>query len=416
MGWPYNPDFNDWSRPQEGFGEFDVTQKRGVRADAYKQFLRPALKRENLRVLSDARVTQILFERNGADQRAVGIEYRRTGADLLKRQAHLAPNGEVLLCGGAVHSPHLLMLSGIGPERHLQDRGIDVIQDLPGVGTNLQDHPAVLSAFTLQPRYEHLAVTNVFTDEGKIKRRVMMQYALFKKGPLCTTSCDHGAFVTTAGHEQPNIQIRFNPGYALDPDGVGSFIKFGQLLDQGGRWPGGITFQIVACRPRSTGKVTLASDDPLTDPAVDIGFLTDPKGEDLKTLIEGEPSVPADPVSHISILGLKINRQLAQTTVLNGFLDQEGFPGKDRKTDAELEAFIRETIHTANALVGSCRMGPDPTTGDVVSATDLKVHGVDGLRVIDASVMPHIPGGQTGAPTVMIAEKAAHTMLNCTHE
>ena len=283
----YNPDFNDWSRPQEGYGEFDVTQERGVRADAYRQFLRPALKRENLTVQTGARATRVLFDKGTMRQRAVGVEYRQTGAELLKREALLAPNGEIILCGGAIHSPHLLLLSGIGPKDEILKHGIELIKDIPGVGRSLQDHPAVLSAYTLRPQYADMAVTNVFGKDGKIRRSVLLQYALLKKGPLCTTSCDHGAFMTTPGHDQPNIQLRFNAGYALDPDGVGSFIKFGKILEKGGTWPGGITSQVVACRPLSRGRVRLASDDPLDDPAVDIGFLTDPDGQDLQTLREG---------------------------------------------------------------------------------------------------------------------------------
>ena len=264
-----------------------MTQKRGVRADAYRQFLRPALKRENLRVLSDARATRVLFDTGPMRQKAVGVEYRQTGAELLKREALLAPNGEVILCSGAIHSPHLLLLSGVGPKDDILKHGIELIKDIPGVGRNLQDHPAVLSAYTLKSQYEDMAVTNVFGKDGKIRRSVLLQYAFLKRGPLCTTSCDHGAFVTTPGHDQPDIQLRFNAGYALDPDGVGSFIKFGKILEGGGRWPGGITSQVVACRPLSRGMVHLASDNPLDDPAVDIGLLTDPDGKDLQSLREG---------------------------------------------------------------------------------------------------------------------------------
>lgn len=394
MGLSFNPDFNDWSHPQEGYGEFNVTQKRGVRADAFKQFLRPALKRDNLFVLSEAKVTKVLFENSNSKPRAVGVEYRKNGAELLKREASLESGGEVILCAGAIHSPHLLLLSGIGPANVIRNHGIELIRDLPGVGKDLQDHPAVVVASTLKPKYREMAVTNVFDQKGAVRWQIRLKYALLKQGPMCTTSCDHGAFLTTPGHRQPNVQIRFNAGFALDPDGVSSFVKFGEILKSGGSWPPGITLQVVACRPKSRGSVSLASDDPLDNPAINIGFLSDPEGEDLKTLIDG----------------IRFCRAMTETPSLSGFLEKEGFPGSEKKTDEELKNFILDTVHSANAVVGTCRMGVDE--GSVVSSKDMKVHGIDGLRVIDASVMPRLPGGQTGAPTVMIAEKAAFTILN----
>jgi len=336
-----------------------------------------------------------LFENGSTKPRAVGVEFRRDGSELLKKEVQLSDSGEVILCSGAIHSPHLLLMSGIGSRKQLEEFGIDVVKDLSGVGQNLQDHPAVLSAFKLKPEFGHLPATNIFKKDGKIKRSVLLKYALFKTGPLTTTLCDRGAFLKVGETEQANIQFRFNAGYALDPDGVSSYVKFGEVIEKGGSWPPGITLQVIACRPLSRGSVSLASPDPYEAPKIDIGYLTDSEGVDMQTLREG----------------LRVNRKLADTSIMAGFLTEEGFPGKSVQSDDDLDDYIRRTVHSANAVVGSCRMGRNEFDGSVVNP-ELKVHGIDGLRVIDASIIPRIPGGQTGAATVMIAEKGAHMIIH----
>lgn len=299
------------------------------------------------------------------------------------------------MCAGAIHSPSILMLSGVGPASELQDLGIPVVADLKGVGQDLQDHPACLSAVRLKPQYESWCVTDhVYNNRGGIRKRALLNYLLFKRGPLTTTGCDRGAFVSTTGSGQPDLQMRFTAGFALDPDGVSAYVRFGELLEQGEKWPGGITYQIIACRPKSKGSVSLTSDDPFASPKIDIGYLTDPEGSDAAVLREG----------------LKLSREMAASDAWRKYVDVEGFPGADKTSDDELDQYVRNTLHSANAVVGSCRMGMEEGDGSVVDP-HLKVHGVEGLRVVDASVIPVIPGGQTGAPVVMIADRIASELM-----
>lgn len=392
-----NNDFNDWSKPQTGYGAFQVTQKGGERADMYRMALKPAMNRGNLKVVTNARTTAINFDPSskGGQPRAAGVSFNTTGEGK-SFAAETKDNGEVLLCAGTVHSPHLLMLSGVGPRQLLSDYNIPVVADLAGVGSNLQDHPAVVYAARMKPEHDNITVTSeIYDQNNNFKLGALLQYLLQKKGPLATTGCDRGAFVSTTGSGEPDLQMRFVPGFALDPDGVGSYIKFGELKKQGLSWPSGVTFQLLACRPKSRGSVGLRSADPFTAPAININWLSDAAGEDMATLKAA----------------LRLSRQLAATNPLAEYLTVEGFPGPDVQDDDQLEAYIRRTAHSGNALVGTCKMGRAPSDGSVVDSRDLTVFGVDGLRVVDASVMPSIPGGQTGAPVVMLAERAAELLV-----
>lgn len=183
--------------------------------------------------------------------------------------------------------------------------------------------------------------------------------------------------------------MRFVPACALDPDGVSSYALFGELKKKKLQWPAGITIQLLACRPHSRGSVSIRSNDPNDRPQVNINYFE--READMKTLIEG----------------VRLARKLAEAEPLAQYLTAECFPGLEKTEDAQLEEFVRRTVHSGNALVGTCRMGASPADGSVVSSQDFKVHGVQGLRVVDASLIPVIPGGQTGAATVMIAERAA---------
>lgn len=388
-GWPSNPDFNDWSHDQSGYGEFQVTQDRGERADSYRQYLRAALGRANLTVVRSATVTRVVFD----GKRAAGVEFALDGPVGIRQTAELAPGGEVLLCAGAIHSPHLLQLSGVGPAATLRQHDIQVVADLPGVGANLQDQPACLTAVPLKPQYDGTALSDhIYNSKGQIRKRAVLNYLLRRRGPLTTTGCDHGGFVRTAGQDLPDLQLRFVPGMALDNDGVSTYVRFARFQEQGLKWPSGVTFQVIAVRPHSRGSISLKSADVFDAPKIDVGYLSDPAGEDVATLMSG----------------IRVARELATTAPLADFLstDQELFPGAGTGGDAELEEYVRRSVHSSNAIVGTCQMGASAEAGAVVDA-QLRVHGLQGLRVVDASIMPHIPGGQTGAPVFMIAERAA---------
>ena len=400
-GLPANPDFNDWSRDQGGAGDFQVMQEKGTRADAYRQYLAPVLKRPNLQVVTDATVTQIVFE----GSRAAGVEFSAEGPSTMRQRhsAQLATGGEVLMCAGAVHTPHILQLSGVGAAAHLKDHGIEsVVADMPGVGQRLQDQPAVLTAVPLRPKYDGTAISDhIYNDRGGLRKRAILNYFIRGRGPLTSTGCDHGGFMRTPAARAgalPDLQIRFVPGMALDPDGVSTYVRFGKFQEQGKKWPSGTTFQLIACRPKSLGSVGLKSNDPFDAPSVAPGYLNDPAGADLATLQHG----------------IAIARDIATAPAFKDYLvdlDEELFPGKSVTSESDIEEYIRSTIHSSNAIVGTCRMGTaGAAAGDVVDP-ELKVYGFDNLRVIDASVIPIIPGGQTAAPTIMIAERAAAVIL-----
>ena len=397
FGLPANGDFNDWARPQSGYGTFQVTQDKGRRADGYRQYLDPIRNRPNLTVLTGATVTKVVFD----GQKAVGVEFavEKTSTMRQRHEAELAASGEVIMCAGAIHTPHILQHSGIGDERMLKESGIESLMNLPGVGQNLQDQPAVLTAAPLKSSLEGRSLSDhIYNHKGGLRKRAILSYFLLGKGPLTSTGCDRGAFMTTgAAKDQnvPDLQIRFVPGMALDPDGVSTYVRFGKFQEEGKKWPSGVTFQLVAARAEGKGSVTPSSNDPFAAPVIDSGYLNDPEGRDLATLRHG----------------IKIARDLAQQSAMKEVLDGELFPGTSISTDSEMESYIRSTVHSSNALIGTCRMGKDgPGSGDVVDA-DLNVYGLSGIRVVDASVIPRIPGGQTGAPTAMIAEKAAAMIL-----
>lgn len=209
-----NSDFNDWSHDQEGYGTFQVTQDKGQRADAARQYLQPALGRPNLKVVTSCQVTRVALEGSGSGSpRAAGVEFVTPLLSARTRhQASLAPAGEVLMCAGAVHSPFLLMHSGIGDAVVLSDLGIKPVHSLPAVGRHLQDHPATLSTFE-STRPGDSITDHIYGSKGSIRKRAVLSWALFKQGPLTSTGCDRGAFVRTRkGLSQPDLQIRFVPG------------------------------------------------------------------------------------------------------------------------------------------------------------------------------------------------------------
>mmetsp|Transcript_30557 Transcript_30557/g.40369 ORF Transcript_30557/g.40369 Transcript_30557/m.40369 type:complete len:624 (+) Transcript_30557:73-1944(+) len=381
FGITQNDDFNNWSRSQEGFGRFQVQQKRGKRWHTAMSYLKKALKRENLTTETGAHITKILIENN----KAVGVEYIHNN---VKKTATVAEGGEVILCSGAISSPHLLMLSGVGPAEHLEEKGIPVKKNLPGVGLNLQDHPAANVYYDIN---EPIAVTDKLFKKGSnsIRPSVALQWAVTGTGPLTTVGCDHGAFVKTSEDlSSPDLQIRFLAARGENPDGIATLTEVAKQ----GQKASGLSFQLVSCRPESTGSVRLQSSNPFDSPEIKTGFLKEEA--DIATLRNG----------------IRMARKLASTKTFEGMVGKEVYPGAEKQTDEEIDDYIRNTVHTANAIVGTCKIGK---TSDPLAVVDaqLKVHGIQGLRVVDASVMPCIIGGQTGAPTVMIAEKAADLIL-----
>jgi choline dehydrogenase-like flavoprotein len=294
------------------------------------------------------------------------------------------------MCAGAVQSPQLLMLSGIGPREHLQALGIEVVRALEGVGEGLQDHPAVLVTYECT---KPISLTNEIRllGTGLPNPLALLNWFVRGKGALTTVACEQGGFFRTAEDlPQPDLQVRFVPEVAMNPDGMNTLEKVGQ----GARTKPGFTFQLLACRPASKGRVRLRDRQPTSKPAVEGVYLSSADGSDLRTLREG----------------IKLGRALCSAKAFDAFRGEEIFPGRGVSSDAEIEQYIRATIHSANALTGTCRIG---AKGDPLAVLDpeLRVRGVKALRVVDASAMPQLVGGQTAAPTIMLAEKASDLLL-----
>ena len=358
-GHPHNTDFN--GATQEGVGLYQVTHKNGERHSAAKGYLTPHLARPNLQVITGAHATRILFE----GTRAVGVEYRQGGA--LKQ---VRAGREVLLSAGALLSPQLLMLSGVGPAAHLQQQGIPVLRDLPGVGRHLHDHPDVVQVLDA-PELKDLFGLSL---SGMVQTlRGIIEWRKHRTGMLTTNFAEAGGFIKSDPSEPaPDLQLHF---------------VIGKLVDHGRKTVFGHGYSAHVCllQPKSRGAVTLASRDPMALPLVDPNFLADP--DDMARMVRG----------------FKRTREILMQPALAKFGAKELAASASARTDAEIEQFIRQYADTIYHPVGTCRMGPGPL--DVVDA-ELRVHGLAGLRVVDASIMPRIVSGNTNAPTVMIAEKA----------
>jgi choline dehydrogenase len=361
VGLPYTADFN--GAAQDGVGFYDVTQRNVRRESAATAYLKPVRSRPNLTVLTHAMATRVLV----SSGRAVGLEY------LHKKQKQVAyATGEVVVSGGAVNSPKLLLLSGIGPADELRAKGIEVVHHLPGVGKNFQDHMDVyLTAETAPVSYN---------GEDRWDRAVVhgAQYLLFKTGPVTACVAEAGAFLRSSDDvRSPDIQIHCLPAYVVD---------HGRK-----RFPGhGMTINTCNLRPRSIGQVTLQSSDPLDQPAIDPNFLADPYDWEL------------------SIEGFKRGREILSASSFAPLIKREHMPGSDVKSEQQIRDYIRAWAKTDYHPVGSCKMGGDDMA---VVDTQLRVRGLEGLRVIDASIMPTLISGNTQAPSIMIGEKGAAMML-----
>jgi choline dehydrogenase-like flavoprotein len=359
-GHALNPDFN--GATQEGVGPYQVTHRSGERCSAAKAYLAPALGRSNLTVITGAQATRILFD----GPRATGLEYLQGG-----NTRRIMARVEVLLAAGALQSPQLLMLSGIGPAIHLQALGIPVLHDLPGVGANLHDHvdvvqvmdaPKVTDLFGLSLTGLRNAITGV------------LAWRKHRSGPLTTNFAEAGGFIrSSAQQEAPDLQLHFV---------IGKLVNHGRTTVFGH----GYSCHVCLLNPESRGSVTLASADPLAAPLIDPAFLAAPADMDRM------------------VAGFKLMRQILQQPALASLGGRELSNSAGAQTDVQIAAFIRQHADTIYHPVGTCRMGPG--AGDVVDA-NLRVHGLQGLRVVDASIMPRITTGNTNAPTIMIAEKAS---------
>jgi choline dehydrogenase-like flavoprotein len=360
-GFPFTGDYN--GAQQEGFAWCQWTIRNGRRASTSAAYLRPALRRRNLTVRARAHTTRIIIERS----RAVGVEYVRRGARASVRAAR-----EVILCGGSINSPQLLMLSGIGDPVHLAEHGIAAAAPLRGVGRNLQDHVST----ALSHRRKDAGPFVSFTRVDRLALGMARAW-LLGTGPATDVPSGFMAFLRSPEtNALPDIQFLFRSAPAAARPWL---VR---------PWSDGFTCRPILLRPESRGSIRLKSADPLAAPAIHQNFLSTDK--DLRTLRAG----------------FKINREVAEQAALGKLRGDEVSPGKDVKSDAEIDAYIRSAPATAHHPAGTCRMGraDDP---DSVVDEDLRVIGVDGLRVADASVMPDLVGGNINAAVITIAEKAS---------
>jgi len=359
-GFVRNADFN--GPTQEGVGLYQVTHKGGERFSAAKAYLTPNLARPNLTVMTGAHTTRILME----GRRAVGVEARVKGSLMQLRAGR-----EVLLCAGALQSPQLLMLSGIGPGAQLQQHGIPGVQDLPGVGANLHDHVDVVQVVDAPQLTELFGIS--FSGVMDAIRGIL-EWRRARTGMLTTNFAEAGGFIKSQPNEHlPDLQLHF---------------VVGKLIDHGRKTVFGHGYSCHVCllRPKSRGSLKLASADPLAAPLIDPNFLAE--RDDVDRLVRG----------------FKLMRGILEQPALATYRGRELPASAGARSDAQIEAFIRTHADTIYHPVGTCRMGPGEA--DVVDA-QLRVHGVQGLRVVDASIMPSIVGGNTNAPVIAIAEKAA---------
>lgn len=363
-GMPRNADFN--GPVQEGAGVYQTTIRNGRRCSAAVGYLRPALGRPNLTLVTGAEVARIRFD----GTRATGVDYTLGGTPRIARA-----EAEVIVAAGAINTPKLMLLSGVGPAAHLATHGIPVVADLPGVGQNLQDHYGIDIVAELR---EHLSL-----DRYKRPHWMLwagLQYALFRSGPVCSNVVEGGAFWHAAADgvqvgARPDLQFHFLAGAGAEA-GVPS-------VPNGAS---GITLNSYVLRPRSRGSVTLRSADPRALPVVDPNFLADP--EDLAVAVEG----------------VRMSCEIFRQPSLARHIRELRFPDATVRSRADLEDYTRRYGRTSYHPTCTCRMGVDAMA---VVDPELRVRGLDGIRICDSSVMPSLVGSNTNAATIMIGERAA---------
>ncbi|WP_091997625.1 GMC family oxidoreductase [Paraburkholderia lycopersici] len=362
IGIPLNQDYN--GAVQEGVGYFQQTAFRGFRWSTAKGFLKPARKRSNLIVQTDAQVCRVLFE----GRRAVGVEYRQGGVRKRSRA-----RVEVILACGAIGSPQILQHSGIGPAPVLRNAGVPVLHELPGVGQNLQDHLQVRLVFRTRER-----TLNDEVNHPLRKAWIGLQYALWRTGPLTLAASQVAVFTrSNPDVDRPDIQFHMQPLSADKPgEGAHPFSAF--------------TASVCQLRPYSRGSVEIRSADPLQYPAIHANYLSDARDHPVVTG------------------GIRVGRRIAAAPSLAPHIVSEFVPGEQYRSDAELLDAARRFSQSIYHPAGTCKMGSDAMA---VVDDRLRVRGLDALRVIDASIMPELVSGNTNAPVIMIAEKAADMIL-----
>ena len=359
IGMPYNPDFN--GAVQEGTSAYQTTIRGARRCSAAVAYLRPAMGRRNLTVATGCLTRRIVIEGN----RATGVEYVRNGRIEIARA-----ESEVIVTSGAIGSPKLMMLSGVGPADHLRRHGIPVVLDAPGVGQNLSDHFGIDIVYELKDQ----SSLNKY-DKLHWMLWAGLQYMLFKTGPVTSNVVEGGAFwYADRSRSEPDLQFHF-----LAAAGVEAGVP---AIPSGS----GCTLNSYTLRPKSRGSVTLRSARPEDSPVVDPNFIAEP--EDLKTSAEG----------------VRISRDILNQPSMRKHIKREHFPGDGVKTQADFENYARQFGRTSYHPVGTCKMGTD---GMAVVDPQLRVRGLERIRICDSSVMPSLIGSNTNAPTIMIAEKAS---------
>jgi choline dehydrogenase len=359
LGFPRNDDFN--GARQDGVGYHQTTTRNGRRCSTAVGYLRPAMQRANLRVDTEALTEKVLLE----GRRAIGVSFRRDGRLCIARAGR-----DVILCGGAVNSPQLLMLSGIGPQPHIAEFGIPFVHHLPGVGQSLQDHYS--APIKLRCRLP-VTVNDVMLNNAR-KLKAGLEYYMFHRGPLAMIRTPAALFARTRPElASPDVKISISPFSADRPqDGLHRFSGFTSIAYQ--------------LRPESHGEIKLKSPDPFDAPAVHPNYLA------------------AETDQHTIVAGLNLIRRILANPHMQQYMEKEFQPGPEVATDEQLLDYARRRGGTVYHPTSTCRMGSDPMA--VVDA-ELKVRGIDGLRVADASIMPTVVSGNTNAAAIMIGEKLA---------
>jgi choline dehydrogenase-like flavoprotein len=358
-GIPFNSDFN--ARDRAGCGLYQVTNRNGRRSSAATAYLRLAELRSNISVITDAHALRLIVR----NKRALGIEaWHRSAKRVIKARR------EVIVAAGAIGTPHLLMLSGIGPADRLQQSGIEVVKDLPAVGRNLQDHPDIFMTYELTGAHS-------YDKYRKLNWRAWaaLQFAAFGTGPITSNGFEGGAFWWVDPTDgTPDVQFSFL---------VATRVKTGIADVPCGN---GCTLTANLVRPKSRGTVSLRSTDPFAPPQINPNYFSE--ADDLEK----------------TVAGVKLGRVIMSQAALSGFIKCEHFPGEEVSTEDELASFVRKQARTAYHPAGTCRMGSDQES---VVDTQLRVRGVDGLRIADNSIMPRLVSGNTNATAIMIGERAA---------